>query len=283
MKNYSEKFLQVEIIKCSELEKKYTLKLLELLDEIDRRGLHLKWAYSSLFDYLVRGLKYSETEATYRVNAVRLIRDIPQARIKLEKRDLSLTTASKIQQFFKTMKKIKQPLKSAEKLKFIEAATNKSKRDVEKMIAKELPIQHSRDCERRISEELSEIKFVVDNETLELIEKYKQFKGNQQMGQIFKTLLQKKIQSEEKKRFAEVKETKQNPEKRFPTSTVKRKVYQRSKGHCEYKNPITGQQCESLYCLEIDHKVPFSRGGSTEIENLQVLCKAHNLWKGNSG
>ncbi len=37
--------------------------------------------------------------------------------------------------------------------------------------------------------------------------------------------------------------------------------------------------CGSKKKLEIDHIEPFNRGGLTEIENLQVLCKRHNLMK----
>jgi len=30
--------------------------------------------------------------------------------------------------------------------------------------------------------------------------------------------------------------------------------------------------------LEIDHRVPFARGGTNTPENLRVLCRAHNLF-----
>ena len=34
--------------------------------------------------------------------------------------------------------------------------------------------------------------------------------------------------------------------------------------------------------LHIDHIIPFSRQGKTELENLRVLCKQCNLGRGNS-
>lgn len=40
-------------------------------------------------------------------------------------------------------------------------------------------------------------------------------------------------------------------------------------------------KCHSKSKLEIDHIIPFSIGGKTDIENLQVLCKSCNLKKGN--
>ena len=45
-----------------------------------------------------------------------------------------------------------------------------------------------------------------------------------------------------------------------------------------YPRPI---ERPNLGALHIDHVVPFSRGGATTIDNLQVLCVSCNLTKGN--
>lgn len=50
-------------------------------------------------------------------------------------------------------------------------------------------------------------------------------------------------------------------------------IYRRDGGRCVY--------CGSTENLHIDHIIPFSRGGATSIENLQLLCQKCNLQKSN--
>lgn len=56
-------------------------------------------------------------------------------------------------------------------------------------------------------------------------------------------------------------------------SHVKRAVYLRDGGQC--------QHCYSGVNLEYDHKIPWSKGGGNNVNNIQLLCRKCNRRKGN--
>lgn len=59
---------------------------------------------------------------------------------------------------------------------------------------------------------------------------------------------------------------------------VKREVWRKSQGQCCYHHQ--GRRCSSRFQLEIDHVIPLAKGGTNAIENLRLLCRQHNAWKG---
>lgn len=53
-------------------------------------------------------------------------------------------------------------------------------------------------------------------------------------------------------------------------------VWSRDGGRCTFVNS-DGARCPAVERLEIDHVRPYALGGPSEIENLRLLCRAHNL------
>jgi hypothetical protein len=58
-------------------------------------------------------------------------------------------------------------------------------------------------------------------------------------------------------------------------AAVKRAVWERDGGRCSW--PLDGGgRCGSTHRLELDHVVPRARGGEPTLDNLRLLCIAHN-------
>jgi 5-methylcytosine-specific restriction endonuclease McrA len=52
-------------------------------------------------------------------------------------------------------------------------------------------------------------------------------------------------------------------------------VFKRDRGRCAYVGSA-GKRCGSTHNLQIDHVVPYARGGTNTIGNLRLLCARHN-------
>ncbi|WP_126245206.1 homing endonuclease associated repeat-containing protein [Chitinophaga rhizosphaerae] len=64
--------------------------------------------------------------------------------------------------------------------------------------------------------------------------------------------------------------------KRFPSERLKVQVLMRDGNRCRLCGiTVTGEN------IHFDHVTPWSKGGETTLENLQVLCDVHNLAKSN--
>lgn len=56
---------------------------------------------------------------------------------------------------------------------------------------------------------------------------------------------------------------------------VRRQVFERDGHQCTYTSP-SGERCESRKFLQIHHDQPWSRRGPNTVDNLRVVCAAHN-------
>ena len=74
--------------------------VIDHLAEIEARRLYLRRGCSSLFDYAVRELGYSDAAAGRRIGAVRLCADQPDARERLRDGSLTLSAAAELQWAF---------------------------------------------------------------------------------------------------------------------------------------------------------------------------------------
>ena len=81
-------------------EQALQLAVLDHLREIQARHLHLRLGFSTLFDYAVRELGYSEGAAWRRIKAMRLCAETAGSRERLQDGSLTLSAAAQLQNTF---------------------------------------------------------------------------------------------------------------------------------------------------------------------------------------
>ena len=117
-------------------ERALTTELLAHLREVERRRLYAEQGYSSLFDYVRRGLGYCEGSADRRISAMRLLKELPQIEPAIKSGELSLSNASALQHFFKKESRNQQKTYSdVQKHKLVQDVTGKSRRDCDTLLA----------------------------------------------------------------------------------------------------------------------------------------------------
>jgi hypothetical protein len=115
-------------------ENEATVGLLSYLGEVDERKLYLSLGYSSLFDFCVRRLRYSEPAAGRRVRCARVMRVYPAVKGLLLARAVSLTTVSLIAG--------ELTAETAEEI--FSAITDRSRQEVESYLAGRRPVSAPR-------------------------------------------------------------------------------------------------------------------------------------------
>jgi hypothetical protein len=64
---------------------------------------------------------------------------------------------------------------------------------------------------------------------------------------------------------------------RHVPAAVRRKVWARDCGRCRFEGPAG--RCRETGFLEFHHVVPYSSGGDTTVDNLELRCAAHNRYE----
>ncbi len=71
-------------------ERELTVQILHHIKEIDRRKLYSDLKYSSIYEYCEKELCYSAASAHRRIQAARMIKEMPEIEAKIESGELSL-------------------------------------------------------------------------------------------------------------------------------------------------------------------------------------------------
>jgi hypothetical protein len=164
-------------------ERRITAEILDCLSEIESKMIYAALAYSSLYEFCVKHLKYSEGSAHRRISAMRLLKGLP-ANIQLETKNkitsgvISVSNLSVVHGFIKTEKKESgKTYSDVEKISLIQNTEGHSKLEVEKQLAAIQPKIIPQESKRIITSKFTEIKFVADESLMQKLERVQQVSG----------------------------------------------------------------------------------------------------------
>ena len=265
LKHLTDKTLISDLKYLVTREREFLTRILHHLKEMDNRKLYSDLGFSSLFDYCVRDLGYSEGEAHRRIQAARLLADVPEIEKKIETGVLSLSNISKASQFFK-QNEVDQV---SDKMAVLTQLENLSRREGEKMLfvisGEE---KKEKEIEKRISATKMKISIILADETLASFKKVKDLLGKEMSHEhLIQYMVDVTIKEIEKKKFKILSSSKDSlapaQVKRVISSATKKEVYLRDK-KCT--------NCGSKRNLNFDHQIPFALGGKSDASNIRLLC-----------
>lgn len=256
LNHLSDTNLLLEMLTLVKKERALLAQVLWHLKEVDHRKLYADARCGSLFEYCVKVLKYSEGQASRRVSACRLLKELPELGEDIQSGELNLTQLNQAKNFFNEEK----ILDREEKIEIMKKLKGKTVKETEQILWE----LRREDLPRRVT-------LILKEETLEALKKVRGLKGFSD----FDTLLMKMSEEVMKiwdptlvKRKTKVTET----NTRYIPVQVRAEVWKRDQGRCK--------NCGSNFSLELDHIKPFAIGGKTNIENLRLLCRNCNQRKG---
>jgi hypothetical protein len=307
-----------ELLDCtrSHLQRAQALdaELLQLLGEIDARGLYKERAFSSMFAFCVGELSFSEDAAYNRIGVARLARSFPRILDFVRDGRIHLTGLRLLSSHL-----------TAENLEAVlAAAVGKSKRDIEELVARLSPQPAVPPTIRRLpgrptpvvekmapaavpvvepspapvtrkpevkplSAATYKVEFTADSALKAKLQKAEELmrhrvgKGN--LAAVIDRALDVLIAEVMKERFGvgrKPRSTAANAEQREVVTRhipdpIKREVFERDGGQCTFVRE-DGRRCEERGALEFEHRSGFARTGTHSVAEITLLCRAHNQY-----
>jgi hypothetical protein len=311
----SDEALASETKQAAHSERLATERLLALLIEVERRGLHLALGYSSMFVYCTRALHLSEQAAYSRITAARAAKRFPKLLGLLADGALTLSSVGLL-----------APHLTDETLDpLLDAAKHKSTRDVERLIAnahpqpdiptqiRALPTVAGKQDESKqnrpsglplmavpavpaerkpprvvvapIAPTRYLLKLTISEDTHGKWQRARDLMRHAipdgDADQILNRALTVLLDHVGRSKLAAVDRPRQAastmPSGRHIPAAVRRTVWQRDQGRCAFVG--SDGPCSEAGFLEFHHVVPFAAGGATDSDNLQLRCHAHNAYE----
>ena len=266
------------------------------IQEVDGRKLYLKKGCASLFEYLTKHHGYSNGPAQRRIDAARLLKEVPTLLEDLQTGDLNLSHISLIQKCirqkeldlkkssieanklsqikpnkdFQFEKPSSPKVTTHEKIQILNELKKKSILESEKIVSQAFQIQiQTKPKFSGQADESVRLEITFTKEQWQKLERMKSLISHSlpdgSWNHVLDYVADKVIASKTKIRPKQTSSYSQN-----------RKIILQKQTTCQHVDQGSQQKCNSTWKLQADHIRPRWAGGSDDLENLQVLCAVHN-------
>lgn len=297
-------------------ERKITYEILLLIQAFDITKSYRELGYSSLFEYLVKEIGYSESAAQRRISSARLMKQVPGIETDLQSGKLNLTQVSLAYSAIRQEEKAQgTKVSSEQKNEILRKLKSKNTFESQKVLLEELPnyepvapkaipqkanqvyltLQMSEKDWQKIQALLAHFSHKVPDQRLESLLLY--FADQMEMkkrAQEKKVQIQSKSMPREQPRKDGNGKLPDSPKISKETASLPLRQWKNGRHHRKYIPAHisatvfakarhqcqfvsqTGRRCSARHFLEIEHCVPLARGGTDGIQNLRVYCRSHN-------
>ena len=209
LKHLTDHQLNSDLRKLVAEERALLTTILYHLKEVEHRKLFVEYKCSSLFDYACKELKYSSDQAYRRIQAMRLLKHIPEVAPKINSGELSLSNINQAQRFFNENKISTKP----EKLLVLKKLVNKSVRDGQKEILKLSPQKSlPQETQKQVSPTHTHVSFNMSVHLEQKLENIKSLLGpkayNMSTSELVETLADLATEKLQEKKFGKKRSTK---------------------------------------------------------------------------
>src|SRR5262245_7559670 len=298
-------------------DRSITALLLAQLAEVDARKLYLPAGYPSMHVYCVQELGLSEDAVLKRIQAARICRQFPALFSSVAEGRLHLSgvcllaphlTSGNAEELlaaaeWKSKSDIERLLAErfprSESLPLVQVipasrpvapeqhAPGHVRSEVQRLredFAGPDAVRDRRSNIAAIARQRFQVQFTISQETLGKLHHVQALLSHRiqpgDLPAVLDRILDLAIERLEKQKFGKgaMKRSPQatpNP-RRIPQS-VKEAVWKRDGGQCSFVSE-SGHRCTERDHLEFDHIEPFAHGGRATVENIRLLCRAHNQW-----
>ena len=172
-------------------ERRLTTEILHYLKEVEEQKLYFDYGCKNMFNFIHQYLGYSEAATYRRLNALKLIQQIPEVAEKIQSGDLLMSVVANAQSAFKDSQ-----LTIEEKRQVLSSLENKSTREAEKELFKIKPAVSVKESVRRISASETAIQILVDDALKAELDELNAFYSHQNPTQKYQSLIKLLVKKE---------------------------------------------------------------------------------------